>query len=212
MKKTLPKLTLVVAMAALPAALSRFAVAEHAVAPSLPVSVATEGAERATSAQASASASLSSLASASASASASGPPPRPRLTATLLAESLSGEASRPPRFSSWQRLAKLDTEAGPHPSCYVQIAREWLHVHCDRGDLIDIAQVVGDGAGVALSVTGEDFDKVGDAVVPLRRGRDLVITFTSAQFGRYSSGLPECAATLWVLWPEAEARPTVRLE
>lgn len=201
----------VVALAASPFVLSRFAVAEQAVAPKTGAGVVTERASAAVVAPPSAPLSATAPASASASAS-SGPPPRPRLSAAMLAESLSGERTGAPRFSSWSKLPKLDTDAGAHPSCYVQLVREWLHVHCDRGDLIDITQLVGDGAGVALSVSGEELDKVGDAVLPLRRGHDVVLTFTAASFGRYSSGLPESVATLWVLWPASRARPTVRLE
>jgi hypothetical protein len=38
-----------------------------------------------------------------------------------------------------------------------------------------------------------------------------VVSVTAASFGRYSSGLPESAALLWVLWDDAPS-PTVRVE
>ena len=197
------------ALAGLPALfVSTAATADPAASPVAPVASGVTGAPGAEASPATA-ASLS--ASTSASASASGPPPLPALDARIAA-GIPDTTSPAPAFSSWKTADKLAPEPRKAFSeCDVQLQREWLHVRC-RGSMVDVALVSGDAKGVALALVGEEFMQEADAVLPLRRGKSYVVSFTSAEFGRYGSGLPDTAALLWVLWPESQALPTVRLE
>lgn len=194
------------ALAGLPALLvSTAATADPAASPVVSGVPAVSGAD----APPSAAGSLS--ASTSASASASGPPPLPALDARIAA-GIPDTTSPAPAFSSWKTADKLAPEPRKAFSeCDVQLQREWLHVRC-RGSMVDVALLSGDAKGVALALVGEEFMQEADAVLPLRRGKSYVVSFTSAEFGRYGSGLPDTAALLWVLWPESQALPTVRLE
>lgn len=150
-------------------------------------------------------------ASVSASVSAS-PPPLPLVTDVLGAQGLPAEGTPAPSPATWKSAPLLALEPRGNPWCTAQLVRDWLRVRCDRGDIIDITQLVGDARGVALSVAGPELERTGEAIVQLRPGHDVALTFTAASFGRYSSGLPESVGLLWVLWPAHASRPVVRLE
>jgi hypothetical protein len=116
-----------------------------------------------------------------------------------------------PPMNAWESAEQLEVE--PYTgSCKVQLIREWLHVNCGEGNVIDVSLLSGEPAGVALNLNGDDFMKNGDIVLPLRRGRSYVVSVTSLQIGRYSSGLPESSGLLWVSWRPEEDSPTIRLE
>jgi hypothetical protein len=148
--------------------------------------------------------------SASASVSASATPKKLRTLEEHLARDPGTTTPTPaPPSSAWATAAKLFVEPGN--VCEVQRIREWLRVHCVRGDVEDVSLLSGDPTGVALAVTGAAATDA-DIVLPLRKGRSFVVAVTSLTLGKYSSGLPEQAALLWVLWPDADAAPTVRVE
>lgn len=148
--------------------------------------------------------------SASSSAFASGPPaipPLPRLSAKL--------ASLPekptPAPTTWKGAEALAADGG-NAGCDVHLVREWLHATCGGGDVIDVSLLSGDANGVSLSMPGEEFNIRGELVVPLRKGKSYIVSVTSAAFGKYSSGLPESAALVWVLWDEGATMPVIRFE
>jgi hypothetical protein len=147
-------------------------------------------------------------ASAGASTSAAAPtrPPLPRLSGKLA--SLPDKPTPAP--TSWKGAEPLALDAG-NGDCEIHLVREWLHASCGSGNVIDVSLLSGESSGVSLSMPGEEFNVRGDIVLPLRKGRSYVVSVTAASFGRYSSGLPESAALLWVLWDDAPS-PTVRVE
>jgi hypothetical protein len=155
----------------------------------------------------------SGASAASASSSAAPKPPQdPTLTERLVAEPLPDKPSRMPTMKEWKDARPLHLEPGQSSGCSAHLIREWVHLHCGLGSDVDVSLLAGDPKDVALNLVGEEFSSDGDAVLPLRRGRSYVVSMTSLQMGRYSSGLPETAALLWVSWPEDSELPRMRLE
>jgi hypothetical protein len=142
--------------------------------------------------------------------SASGAAKPSRASERSALEQLPDQPSPMPPMKAWESAPELHLE--PFASaCSGHLLREWLHVRCGSG-AVDVSLLAGDSKDVSLNLVGEDFARDGDIVLPLRRGRSHVVSITSVELGRYSSGLPNTTALLWVSWPEGEASPTIRLE
>lgn len=125
-------------------------------------------------------------------------------------EQLPDKPSPMPPMKAWESAPELHLEPFGF-ACSGHLLREWLHVRCGSG-AVEVSLLAGDSKDVSLNLVGEDFARDGDIVLPLRRGRSHVVSITSVELGRYSSGLPNTTALLWVSWPEGEASPTIRLE